>query len=152
MPLLSHPGACRCSACSRTGCVNLLMGCHPLGRARSWYSNTSNCRLLLSGEVERITCQCSCCTPCCAGVVRAGSSCLRHWRFSGCGLSLGLDSELLRRLERLSARVIDPQVARQLSSWPVPGSFCAISSFSSQLGPLVQSLGRRHLSLGMVSM
>ena len=62
MPLLSHPGACRCSACSRTGCVNLLMGCHPLGRARSWYSNTSNCRLLLSGEVERITCQCSCCT------------------------------------------------------------------------------------------
>ena len=62
MPMSSHPGACRCSACSRTGCVNLLMGCHPLGRARSWYSNTSNCRLLLSGEVERITCQCSCCT------------------------------------------------------------------------------------------
>ena len=67
-----------------------------------------------------------------------------------------MDSKLLRQLERLSARVLDPQVARQLRFWPVPVSLGVplplhVFSFSSQLCPLAQLLGRRHVSLGLVS-
>ena len=81
---------------------------------------------------------------------------MRRWRFSDFGWSPGSDSELPRELERLSARALDPQVARQLMPWPEPVSLgvplpLLAFSLSSQLylsldrnGPCISFVQNEH--------